>query len=590
MKAFRRAIQYFPRYRRLIVAGFIAIPIGQVLSMAIPWIIGRGIDQLREGSLNRPLSQWFLIIAALATVRGVAKYVMRWCIVGASRHMETDLRNDLFRHLLSLRPDYLQGTRSGDLMTRLTWDVEAVRMFLGPGIMYLAETVLVLPPALLILAWFDWVLAALLLVPLALIVVVMKYSSGPIHVESQKAQERLSDLSNIAAESFAGVRVVRAFAREDAANHRFAASSLEYQDQMVRVAKVRAAAWASMLAAKDIGMLLLISAGCLQLARGEITLGQFMVFSMYLGLLFWPMVALGWMIAMYARAKVSMQRINEIFEQTPALAARGENQAGRNGAPMHVDAAPRIRGEIRFEDMHIERDGREVLRGITLFIPAGAVVGITGTVGSGKSTLAQVLPRLVDIPRGSCFVDGHDILDLDPHALRRAIGVVPQDAFLFADTLRNNVAFGRDTAEDEDLWPWLRAARVDDEVQRLPDGLDSMIGERGVTLSGGQRQRCTIARALAAEPRVLVFDDCLSAVDTETEAEILIALREALDGRTALIISHRVAALRLAEQIVVLDDGRIIQQGPPDELLKQDGPLRRLFERQRAEEELGLLG
>jgi len=305
---------------------------------------------------------------------------------------------------------------------------------------------------------------------------------------------------------------------------------------------------------------------------------------------------------MYARAKVSMQRVNEIFDQQPALGrhvdpvtTNGSGAGTKNAEGEFSSSDPirassdRIRGEVRFHNLRIERDGREVLRGITLTIPAGSVLGITGPVGSGKSTLAQVLSRLVDIPRGTCFVDGRDILDINPLTLRRSVGLVPQDAFLFADTLRNNIAFGRDTQEDDDLWPALRAAQVDTEVRRLPDGLDSMIGERGVTLSGGQRQRCTIARALASDPEILVFDDCLSAVDTETEAEILNALRDALKGRTALVISHRVAALRLAEQIAVLDDGKIVEQGTPDALLERDGPLRRLFDRQRAEEALGRL-
>lgn len=581
MRSFRRALGYFRRDRRAVLIGLLAIPVGQGLSMAIPWIIGNGIDELRDGALSLPLSRWFLLIVALAAVRGVAKFLMRWCIVSASRRMEESLRDDLFRHLLTLRPDDLQGERSGDLMTRLTWDVEAVRMFLGPGLMYLTETLLVLPPALVILAWFDPILAALLLVPLALIVVVMKTSAEPIHVESQKGQERLSDMSNLAQESFAGVRVLRAFAREEAATRRFEAASRDYADQTITVAKVRAISWSLMSAAKDVGVLLLLSAGCVQLVRGAITLGQFVVFNMYLGLLFWPMVALGWMIAMYQRAKVSMDRINHIFDQEPALPEQAAWKRPES-----------IGGELRFVGLRVDRGGREVLRGVDLHIPAGAVIGVTGPVGSGKSTLAQVLPRLVDIADGACFVDGHDLTTLDPRLVRRAVGFVPQDAFLFADTLRANLAFGREDGDDPvdaaridaALVDALRNARVADEILGLPRGLDAVVGERGVTLSGGQRQRCTIARALAAAPRILILDDCLSAVDAETEAEILAALRAAMRGRTAILISHRVAALKLADRVLVLDDGRVVEEGAPADLLRRDGPYRRLHDRQQAEE------
>ncbi len=578
LEDFRRITTYVPRYRGQILLGMLAIPVSRGFDLLIPWVIGRGVDELSRGETSLSLRGYFLLLCGLAASKGVAKFAMRWFIVGASRRFEQDFRDDLYRHVLTLPPSWFQTMRTGDLMARLAWDVEAVRMLAGPGLMYLTETVFMIP-AVAILAFYDGTLALLLLIPLALIAWTMKHYAEPIHAESMKAQERLADLSNAAQENFAGVRVVRSFAAEPRQIERFDAASLDYCEQSIRVARIRGMNWTLMVSAKDLGMLLLLAVGCFRLMSGAITIGQFWLFVMYLGLLFWPMVALGWMIGMYQRGRASMQRLNAIFDTPPAV----EDPPG-------AYRPATVRGDVELRNLRFSYDGEHpVLNGVDLKVPAGRVVGITGPTGSGKSTIAQAIPRLVAVDAGQVFVDGVDVKKWDVRTLRRAIGYVPQEAFLFADTLKHNLALGQDEENEEVIRRSIRAAHVSDELLSIAGGLDAVVGERGVTLSGGQRQRTTIARALAAEPRILIFDDCLSAVDADTEAAILEDLTAALRGRTAILISHRVAALRLADHVLFIDDGRVVEEGRPDDLLRRKGRYWRLHRRQQAEAEIEAL-
>ncbi|MFG0316363.1 MAG: ABC transporter ATP-binding protein [Planctomycetota bacterium JB042] len=574
---FARIKEYLPRYRLSIALGMLAIPVSRGLDLLIPWVIGRGIDELERGELTWPLRTYFLLIVGLALAKGVFKFAMRWFLVTASRRFEEDFRNDLYRHILTLPGSWYQSMRSGDLMSRLAWDVEAVRMFVGPGVMYLTET-LFMVPAVLVLAAYDVGLALLLLVPLGLIAWAMKHYAAPIHAESMKGQERLADLSSVAQENFAGVRVVRSFATEPHQVARFDEASEAYRDQQFRIGRLRGRNWTLLLSAKDLGMLILVAAGGWRLMTGEVTIGQFTLFMLYLGLLFWPMVALGWMVGMFQRGRASMQRLNAILDHPPAIPRRAD--------AYRPDA---VRGDVELRGFEFGYGEKEVLHGVDLKVPAGTIFGLTGPTGSGKSTLAQAPSRLIDVRPGQVFVDGVDVTEWDPTVLRRAIGFVPQEAFLFADSLRANLALGRDDEDERALLDAVRSAHVERELLDLEDGLDAVVGERGVTLSGGQRQRATIARALAADPRILILDDCLSAVDADTEAAILADLASALRGRTALIVSHRVAALRIADRVAVLDDGRVVEEGTPSELLARRGRLWRLEQRQKAEEELGAL-
>lgn len=587
MRSFRRALDYLPQCRRDLALGLIAVPLARGFDVYIPILIGEGIDDLTavagtDGSLSRPLSFYFFAIVGLALLKGVAKFAMRHYIVGASRRFEFAFRNDLYAHLLRLPPTYFQSMRTGDVMSRLSSDVEAVRMFLGPGAMYVAETFLFLTPAVIVLSRMDPVLAALTVLPLGLILWAMIHYATPIHDETVKAQERLAEMTNDAQEQFAGVRVIRAFGAEPRAIERFEGSSTRYRDQSVIAARLRGLNWVVMIGAKDLGMVALIAAGAVQLIRGSVTLGEYFVFNLYLGMLFWPMVALGWIVAMYQRAKASMERLEALLSSKPAVEDAED-----------AYSPSRVSGRIEFRDFRFaypsaagSEPSREVLRGIDLVIEPGTILGVTGGTGSGKSTLLAAIARLVDVPRGTLFVDGVDVTRWRCETLRRAIGFVSQDAFLFADTLRSNLALAKDDVAEDDLRDALSRSQFELEPSTFPKGLDTLLGERGVTLSGGQRQRATIARALVRDPAILLLDDCLSAVDADTEARILSELRVALEGRTAILVSHRVAALEIADRVVVLDDGVITAEGTPEELRRRGGRYRDLHERQRMEAEL----
>lgn len=585
MRIFRRALPYLFARKRDLAIGLIAVPCARSLDVFIPMIIGQGIDELtgRDGTgtphLTHSLAAYFGAILGLGVVKNIAKFAMRQYIVGASRHFEYAFRNDIYAHLLKMPPTYFQKMRTGDVMSRLSSDVEAVRMFLGPGAMYVAETFLFLTPAVLILARMDWVLAIFLLLPLALILWAMIHYADPIHEETLKAQQRLAEMTNSAQEQFSGVRVVRAFTAERLAIDRFEKTSEAYREQSIAAAKLRGLNWVWMVGAKDLGLVVLIAAGAVQLIRGAVSLGEFFVFSLYLGMLFWPMVALGWIVAMYQRAKASMERIEELFATPPAITD-----------PATALAPARIHGDIEFRGLSFAFEpGKPVLHDISLRIPRGTVVGVTGPTGSGKSTLLAAIPRLVDVAPGTLFIDGIDVTQLKVDSLRRAIGYVPQDAFLFGDTLRMNLSLGKDGADDATIQRALASAQFDTEAARLPNGLDTVVGERGVTLSGGQRQRATIARAIVRDPEILLLDDCLSAVDADTETRILRELRHVLADRTAILVSHRVAALELADLVIVVEDGRIVDSGRPQDLKARPGRYRDLIERQRMEAELETL-
>jgi ATP-binding cassette subfamily B protein len=501
---------------------------------------------------------------------------MRRVMIGASRRIEYELRQDLFEHLQSLSSGAFGKMRIGDIMSRANSDLEGVRMVIGPAVMYLVNTMFVFPLALAMMFLMNAKLALLSVVPLVLLSISIRTVITKMYRTSKEVQERMARISTHAQENFSGVRVVKAFHREPAEIEAFADLNRDYLDANIRLARTRGTVNALIESLSGAGILLVLWIGGIDILRGNFTLGEFVAFNAYHMMLIWPMIAMGWVLSLFQRGIASMERVNEILHREPDIAD------GPEAAPLE-----RIRGEIEFRDLSFAHDGESpVLRGIRLHVPAGSTVAIVGRTGSGKSTLVNLIARLLPVPRNRLFLDGREIHTIPLHTLRRSIGFVPQDAFLFSDTVRNNIAFGEPEADDRRVEKAAEAAGMRETIEELPDRYGQMLGERGVNLSGGQKQRLTIARALLPDGPILILDDCLSAVDTETEERILRQLRPRTEGKTCIVISHRVSTVRDADRIYVLDEGEIVEEGTHDELVARGGIYREMDRLQKLEREL----
>ncbi len=508
------------------------------------------------------------------------RFLMRRIIIGVSRDIEYDLRNDFFARLQLFPLGYFQARRTGDLMSRATNDLNAVRMTVGPAVMYSANTVILFVAAISLMASIDLRLTLVALVPLPFVSVAVRYFGAAIHRRFERIQAQLSDLSAVTQEALTGVRVVRAYRQEEAEMERFGSANREYLERNRRLVRLQGLFFPTMSLFLGLGALLVLWLGSREVIRGRITLGGFVAFNAYLMMLSWPMIAFGWVTNMVQRGLASWGRMLEVLDAQPAIA---DPPAGR---PVEL---PDVRGAIEFRDLTFAYGAQTVLDRVSVKIEAGLTVALVGPTGSGKSTLISLLPRLFDPPPGTVFIDGVDVRDLPLAALRRAIGFVPQEAFLFSESIADNIAFAQGGAKSADRAriEWAAGiARLDKDVASFPDGFDTMVGERGITLSGGQKQRAAIARALMADPRILVLDDALSAVDTYTEEEILSRLKGVMRERTSIIVSHRVSTVRDADVILVLDRGRIIERGTHDELVRLDGFYAELYRKQLLEEEL----
>jgi ATP-binding cassette, subfamily B, multidrug efflux pump len=574
-----RLLRYLVRYRRAFFLGFACVVITTAISLTGPWVLRYAIDDLQAGLTLTKVRLYAAALLGLAIVGGVFRFLMRRIIIGASREFEYDLRNDFFAALQRLHLGYFQRTRTGDLMSRATNDLSAVRMMIGPAVMYSANTALTFVVAL-ILMWsiHPW-LTAVALIPLPLVTLAVKYFGSAIHTRFERIQEQLSDVSAVTQESLAGARVVRAYNQEPFELERFHRSNEEYVQRNRALIRLQGMYFPSMGLLMGIGALLVLWIGSREVIAGRITVGALVAFNAYLMMLGWPMIAFGWVTNLLQRGMASWKRMLEVLDAPPAI----------------VDAAPEeridvgaIHGAIEFRHLTFVYGDRQVLHDVSLSIPAGSTTAIVGATGSGKSTLLGVLPRLHDAPPGTVFIDGVDVRRIPLQMLRGAIGFVAQEPFLFSATIADNIAFGLARAEDSRprVEEAAAAARLDKDIASFPRGYDTMVGERGITLSGGQKQRTAIARAIAIDPKILILDDALSAVDTHTEEEILQRLSAVLHRRTAIIVSHRVSTVRGADQIVVLDDGRIAEVGTHDELVRHGGLYAELSRKQMLEEEL----
>ena len=570
----RRLLGYLGRYRGRLALGIGCLLAATTLTMMVPWLYKEAVDAMGAGAPFGQVARLAALIVAIALVQGVVRTFSRFVIFNVGRDVEFDLRNDLFAHLERLPVSFYQERQTGDLMSRLVNDVNAVRMLLGPGVLNFINTPVIYAYGLAVMLYLDWqlTLIALAIYPLALVVV--KRTSRLLMERMLRVQEGLAELSSRTQENLAGIHVVKAYACEEREIDDFRERNRRFQDTNMRLARVRSLIGPVMNVVGGVSTLVVLWMGGLLVMRGRLSVGDIVAFIGYLYYLAWPTMALGWMLTVLQRGRAAMQRLNELFAVEPALAS-----------PPGATTPAAARGEIALRGVRFRYPGaaRPVLDGLDLTIPAGATVAIVGRTGAGKTSLVQLLPRLFDVEAGVVELDGRDVRTLPLHWLRRTVGLVPQDPFLFSRSIRDNVAF----AGGEERVSWaVETAGLGRDLGDMPEGLETLVGERGVTLSGGQKQRTTLARVLAAAPRVLVLDDALSSVDTETERRILDRMRTFLRERTTIVVAHRLTTVQEADVIVVLDDGRIVESGDHASLLARGGLYADLFRRQALEGEL----
>ncbi len=607
MSSFRRLLGYALHYRRDFLLGLGCVIVSRGVAVAGPWVLGYAIDDLKADVTRAKLIDYGGLLLAIGVVSGVFLFLQRRILTGASRHIEYDMRNDFFAHLQTLPLGFFQTRRTGDLMSRATNDLNAVRMMIGPAVMYSTSTLLTLVVALTLMISIDARLTLLALIPLPFVSISVKYFGSAIHERFEQIQAQLSDLSAVVQEALSGVRVVRAYRQEAHELERFRESNAEYLRRNRRLVMIQGLFFPSMSFFLGLGALIALWFGSRDVINGRLSLGKFVAFNSYLTMLSWPVIAFGWVTNMLQRGMASWKRMLDVLDTVPAIRDTEPQTDPRTQREprtqiRNASATSTIRGTIEFRDLVFSYDGGEaVLNHVSVTIEAGQTIALVGVTGSGKSTLISLLARLHDPPPGTVFIDGVDVRDIPLAVLRGAIGFVPQEPFLFSDTLADNVAFGLDAqlalrppdspaidprARMDRIVAAAAVARLDKDVADFPKAYDTMVGERGITLSGGQKQRTAIARAIVIDPTILILDDALSAVDTYTEEEILSRLRGVMRQRTSLIVSHRISTVRDADQILVIDEGRIVERGTHDALIRHNGLYAALHRKQLLEEEL----
>ena len=580
-KTLARLTLYLQRYKARMAAGVVCVIGTTALALARPLVVGNGIDSLNDLITQGQLTRGFLIllsslIVGLTALEGVFRFLQRWLMIGVSRSIEYDLRSDVFDHLARLPLGFYQKNFTGDLLSRATNDLSNVRALLGPGMMYPAETIMRVAFSTAVMLSIDWKLTLVALLPLPLISMGVYQFGRQIHLLSEKSQQCLADLSARVQESFSGIRVVKVFIQEDYERSEFDIRNQDLKEKNMDLIKVQSVFYPTMQFTIGLATVVVLWFGGLQVIGGSISVGNFVTFTMYLSMLAFPMIAVGWVMNLYQRGRAAMGRLNFILDTEPDIGDA-------------VDAIDfEIEGEIEFRNLSFAYNGVSVLENISLRIPKGGTLAIVGPTGSGKSTLAQLVPRLYKAPPETVFVDGIPIERISINRLRKSIGFIPQDTFLFGETLSENIAFGVDTVSRSKVEEAARISNIYKDVKEFPYGFETVVGERGITLSGGQRQRTAISRAVVRNPKILILDDALSSVDTYTEEQILKELRDVMRDRTSILISHRVSTVKHADEIVVLDGGRIIERGTHAELLVQGGDYADLYQRQLLEDELTL--
>jgi ATP-binding cassette subfamily B multidrug efflux pump len=580
-KSLRPLFPYLKKYRRSFAVGTLCVFLNNGIWILFPQVIRRAVDDLHLGVTRQKLSTYALLLLAVAATKGIFQFLTRWIMIGISREIEFDLRNDLFQHLESLSYSYYQRNRTGDIMARATNDLSAVRNLLGPAIMYSANTIVFTAGALAFMLSISPKLTFYAFLPLPIVSIVVQYFGKRIHERFERIQAMFSDISARAQENFSGARVIRAYVQEEAEIANFETSNKEYISRSLKLVRLMGMLWPTLETMLGFAVVLVLWLGGREVLLGRISVGDFVAFNTYMVQLTWPIIAMGWVINIFQRGTASMARINEILVEKPEIQDSAEIAAAGGGA-----RATQIQGEIEFRGLNFGYNGTPVLHDVSLRIPPGSSLAIVGPTGSGKTTLVSLIPRIYDAVPGTVLIDGRPIREYPLQSLRHEIGFVPQETFLFSETVRENIAFGKEDASEEEVQLAAAAASLAGDIEGFPEQYQTMVGERGITLSGGQKQRTAIARAIIRNPRILILDDALSSVDTHTEDKILNHLREIMRGRTTIFISHRVSTVRNADMIAVLHGGRIVEQGTHDELLARDGYYTDLYNKQLLEEEL----
>jgi len=578
----RPLFPYLKRYWKNLAWGGVAVVAYNLVRVILPLIVGHAIDDMGGGVTHAKIVHHSLRLLLVASLSAIFLYITRQVIIGASREIEFDLRNDLFANLERQSAGFYHTHRTGDIMARTTNDLNAVRQLLGPAIMYSANCLVFTCAALPFMVHISLKLTLCAVGPLPLASVLVQSFGQRIHRRFERIQAMFSDISAKAQENFSGARLVRAFAQEDAEIASFETANLEYIGRSMHLVRLMAMLWPSLELVLGLGLMITLLVGGHEVVQHHISVGDFAAFNFYMVQLIWPMIAIGWVVNLFQRGTASVIRIDELLKQQPEIVD--------DPALAASDEARPINGSITFRDLSFTypSGGPRVLDDINLQIPAGSSLAIVGPTGSGKSTLVSLIPRLFDAPDGTILIDGRPIRSYRLAELRRAIGFVPQETYLFSDTIAHNIAFGRPDATEPEILEAATTAHIANEILEFPRGFETLVGERGITLSGGQKQRVAIARAVIRDPRILILDDALASVDTYTEERILAGLRDAMRGRTTLFISHRVSTARNADQIAVLVAGRIVELGSHDELIARDGYYTALAEKQQLEEELAV--
>jgi ATP-binding cassette, subfamily B, multidrug efflux pump len=592
----RPLFPYLRKYRLSYLFGAVCVLLNNGIWILFAQIIRRAIDELQTGVTRHQLQKYSLLLLAVAGFKGVFQYLTRWVLIGVSREIEFDLRNDLFRHLERLSYSFYQRTRTGDIMARATNDLNAVRMLLGPAIMYSANTIVFTAGALVFMLSISPKLTMYAFLPLPVVSIAIQYFGKRIHERFERIQAMFSDISARAQENFSGARLIRAYVQEEYEIAGFDTANKEYIARSLKLVRLMGMLWPTLEVMLGFAIVLVLWLGGREVLYGQqrvemlsflgtrttlflngsMSVGDFVAFNIYMVQLTWPIIALGWVINIFQRGTASMARLNELLVERPEI----------EDEPLAIPVRSVIEGDIEFRDLNFAYNGVPVLHDVNLQIPAGGSLAIVGPTGSGKTTLVSLIARIYDAAPGTVLIDGRSVRDYPLELLRRNIGFVPQETFLFSETVRENIAFGVENAIDDQIRWAANAASIAEDIEGFPEQYRTLVGERGITLSGGQKQRTAIARAVIRNPRILILDDALSSVDTQTEDKILNRLREIMRDKTTIFISHRVSTVRNADRIAVLHGGHIVEAGTHEELLALNGYYSELYNKQLLEEEL----